>query len=169
MIAQTASLLLGVALSLYATVVFERRKRFRELLREIAQTRVATAWYPISPHDLERVHPHAVDFWQFLDRTRWELDAMGHHAATEQLSRLSSFIAGAAACIERMLAAQRRGESVDPYFCAFQEEHRRASEEFIRFEATVSPSRAALLRPMPAPLLPQTRGSASASYFQHLL
>jgi hypothetical protein len=56
--------LLGAVVSFYATVVFERYKRFGEILREVAQARRYDMGlgYPVSPRDLGRAHPAALSF-----------------------------------------------------------------------------------------------------------
>jgi hypothetical protein len=119
-VSNVAFMLLGAAVSFYATIVFERYKRFGDLLREIAQARLHTEGYPISPRDIVRAHQMALDYWRFLEGMQWSLDAEGHHGAAAQVGRLVSFAYRTTACLERMLGDQAKGSSIDTYLSAFQ-------------------------------------------------
>ncbi len=169
MVSNVVFMLLGAAISFYATVVFERYKRFGEILREVAQARVHAEACPISPPDLSRARQKASEYWLFLESRQWALDAEGHHKAAARVGRLVSFAYRAAACIERMIKDQQKGSSIDAYFTAFQSEYGRIRDgEFVRFEETVRPSLRALLRPLPQPVLPGKRETILVDFFDRL-
>jgi hypothetical protein len=162
-------MLLGAAISLYATIVFERYKGFGDTLREIALARVHAEGYPISPRDISRAHHEAFDYWRFLEGRRWALDAEGHHKAAAQVGRLVGFAYATVACVERMLRDQQNGLSVDTYLMAFQIEYGRIKDhEFVRFEERLRPNVWALIRPLPQPILPNKMETIPVDYFDKL-
>ncbi len=162
--------LLGAIISLYATVVFERYKRFGEILREVAQARRYAEGYPVSPRDLSRAHPAALDYWRFLERKQGDMNAEGQHEAAAQLGLLVSFAYRAAACIEKMLEDERNGIPIGVYFSAFQSEYVRIKDrDFIRFEANVRGRLRTFLRPLPQPVLPKQSTAILVDYFETLL
>jgi hypothetical protein len=162
-------MLLGAAVSFYATIVFERYKRFGEILREVAQARVHAEGYPISPQDLARAHEEAFDYWRFLEGRQWALDAEGHHKAAAQVGRLVSFAYRTTACIERMLGDKQQGLAIDKYLMAFQSEFGRIKDrEFVRFEEKVRPSVWAFLRPLPQSILARERQTILVDFFDRL-
>ncbi|MGH9436072.1 MAG: hypothetical protein ACRD06_08750 [Terriglobia bacterium] len=161
---------LGAAVSFYATIVFERYKRFGDILREIAQARVYAEGYPCSPRDLARAHQKALDYWRFLEGRQWAIDCEGHHRAAAQVGRLVSFAYRTTACVERMLVDQQKGSSIDVYLSAFQSEFGRIRDrEFLRFEEKLRPSIWALCRPFPQPVLPKRRDAILVDFFDRLL
>jgi hypothetical protein len=169
MVPDLGLLILGAAISFYATTTFERYKRFGEILREVAQARLYAEGYPVSPRDLLRAHQKALDYWRFLEGRQWALDAEGHHKAAAQVGRLVSFAYRTTACVERMLEDQK-GSSIDAYLLAFQSEFGRIKDrEFIRFEEKLRPSLWALLRPIPQSILPKSREAILVDFFERLL
>ena len=169
MVSNVLFMLLGAVISFFATIVFERYKRFGEILREVAQARVHAEGYPVSPRDLVRAHGKALDYWRFLEGRQWTLDAEGHHKAAAQLGRLASFAYRTTAFIERMRNDLEKGSSIVAYFTAFQSEFSRIRDgEFVRFEDTVRPSVWALLVPAPQPILPKKRETVLVDFFDRL-
>jgi hypothetical protein len=165
----TLFMVLGAIISFYATTVFERYKRFGEILREVAQARVHAEGYPISRRDLARADQKSLDYWRFLEERKWALDAEGHHKAAAQVGRLVSFAYRTTACIERMLEDQQKGLSVDAYLSAFQIEFARIKDkEFIRFEEKIRPAVWALLQPFPQAILPKRSDVILVDFFDHL-
>jgi Collagen triple helix repeat (20 copies) len=163
-------MLLGAIISFYATIVFERYKRFLEILREVALARVHAEGYPMSPRDLTRAHPKALDYWRFLEEKQWEMNDEGQQRAAAELGRLVSFAYRTTACIEKMLTEQQKGNSIDTYLTAFQSEFGRIKrEEFIQFEGKVPASRWAFLRPLPQPRIHRAATQIMVSYFDRLL
>ena len=165
-------LLLGTLLSLYATVVFERRKRFGEILRDVGRTRQHFQGYPVSPgpRDLEYAHTETVRFWHFLEEKEWELAADGHRDAAARINRLHSFFLRVATCIEKMQSKNTKGLAVDQYLMEFQSEYQRIYDsEFRRYESAIRPSTWALIRPLPHPVLPKSLTAYSGDDFIALL
>jgi hypothetical protein len=164
-------LLIGAGVSFYATVVFERSKRFREMARALALMRLYNDGSPFSSHDIARAYPGAIEFWRKIEDLQWGLDAEGHHNAAKHVARLTSFAANAARCIEYMLDQQEAGKSVNNYLSSFTGEYARIqTEEFTRFEDRLKPSKRALLMPRPHATLPSERGAGGVgNYFERLL
>ncbi len=165
-------LLLGAILSLYATVVFERRKRFGEILRDVGRTRQHFQGYPVSPapRDLEYAHTETVRFWHLLEEKEWELAADGHRDAAARINRLHSFFFRVAACIEKMQSKDTNGLAVDQYLMEFQSEYQRIYDsEFRQYESAIHPSMWALIRPLPHPVLPKSLTAVSGDDFIALL
>ena len=162
-------MILGAAISFYATIVLERYKRFGEILREVAQARQYAEGYPLSRRDLPRADQKSLDYWRFLEGRQWALDAEGHHKAAAQVGRLVSFAYRTTACIERMLEDQQKGVPIDAYLMAFQSEFARIKDkEFVRFEEKVQPTFWTFLRPFPQPILPTERDVILVDFFDRL-
>jgi hypothetical protein len=165
-------LLLGTLLSLYATVVFERRKRFGELLRDVGRTRQHFEGYPVSPgpKDLEHAHKEKVRFWHFLEDKEWSLAADGHHRAAARINRLKAFFFRVATCIEKMQSRNTNGLAVDQYLTEFQSEYQRIYDsEFRQYESTIHPTIWAVIRPFPHPVLPRSLTAVIVNDFDALL
>lgn len=165
-------LLLGTLLSLYATVVFERRKRFGEILRDVGRARQHFQGYPVSPgpKDLEYAHTETVRFWHLLEEKEWELAADGHREAAARINRLHTFFFRVATCIEKMQSKKTNGLTVDQYLMEFQSEyHRIYDSEFIQYESTIRPRKWALFRPLPHPVLPKSLTGYAGDDFLALL
>lgn len=163
-------LFLGAAVSFYATIVFERYKRFGDILREIGQARAHSEIYPTSLSDLNRAHSKAIEFWRFLESQQWELDADGHHKAAAEVARLVAFAYRNCACIEHMLRDKEKGSPIETYLVAFQSDYQTIyGKEFIQFEKAIRPTRWALLRPKPSSILPTRQTAVVVSYFDRLL
>lgn len=165
-------LLLGTLLSLYATVVFERRKRYGEILRDVGRTRQHFEGYPVSPgpESLEHAHSETVELWHFLEDREWALAADGHKSAALSINRLNAFFYRAATCIEKMQAGDTKGLTVDQYLAEFQSEYSRIYDsEFRQYESSIRPTIWALIRPFPNPVLPKSLSAASVDYFNILL
>lgn len=165
-------LFLGTLLSLYATVVFERRKRFGEILRDVGRTRQHFQGYPVSPspRDLEYAHTETVRFWHFLEEKEWELAADGHREAAARINRLHAFFFRVATCIEKMRSKKTNGLTVDQYLMEFQSEYQRIYDsEFRQYELTIRPTMWALFRPLPHPVLPRSLTVVSGDDFLALL
>lgn len=162
-------LLIGAVIALYVTVIFERRQRFGELLRDIAGARQRFEGYPLGTNDLQRAHGKAFDFWQLLEAKQWSLNADGQHNAAKEVGRLTSFAYRATAQVERMINDAGAGKPIDVRFMAFQQEFQRIkSDEFTQFEANLKPSWFALLRPVPHPVLPKKAIVSMVDYFDSL-
>ena len=161
---------LGTIVSFYATIVFERYKRFQEILRSIALARIHYEGYPISPYDLVRAHPLAIEYWRFLESQQWSLDTEGHYAAAAQVGRLTSFAFRTGTCIEHMLDEQKKKRAIANYLAAFQSEYGRLkNDEFTQFEKRIRPNRWALLKPFPGSVLPTRRTQVMVNYFDRLM
>jgi hypothetical protein len=146
-------ILIGTAVSLYATVVLERYNRFNAILRKVSHARRRAELYPVSVSDLERAHGAGLDYWHFLEHARDDMDAEGQHRAAMRLGRLVSFAYSATVKIESMLDDARdqdRRGSVPNRLAAFQLQFNRIKDdEFIRFEDTVKGQLSVFLRPVP--------------------
>src|SRR5215469_12857888 len=84
-----ALLLLGAVISLYVTVVFERYKRFAEMLRTLGRNRELSADYtPYSTLNvnLEASYRRMDSFHEFLAETTWSLEAEGHQEAAKKVA-----------------------------------------------------------------------------------
>ena len=81
---------LGMLVSFYATILFERYKRFRETLLDIAKGRQHNEAYPISTKNLLPVYERAIEYWRLLESKQWTLNADGHVEAAAQVGRLLS-------------------------------------------------------------------------------
>ncbi|MCQ9378654.1 hypothetical protein NMQ16_11235 [Methyloversatilis sp. XJ19-49] len=163
-------ILLGTLLSLYVTVVFDRYKRFRETLIDIAQARLHHDAYPMGVTGLQPVRDAAVAYAQVLERKQWTLDTDGHHDAAAEVGRLTAFARLSALCIENLLNGTTRGLTPDAYLAAFQSEYNRINgQHFVQFEQRLSPDRGALLRLWPRPPAPVARKVVSVDFFDLLL
>lgn len=163
-------ILFGTLLSLYVTVVFDRYKRFRETLIDIAQARLHNDAYPTAVTGLQPVRDAAVAYAQLLERKQWTLDADGHLDAAAEVGRLTAFARLSALCIENLLHGTTRGLTPDAYLAAFQSEYNRINgQHFVQFEQRLSPDRGALLRPWPRPPAPLARKVVPVDFFDLLL
>lgn len=163
-------ILFGTLLSLYVTVVFDRYKRFRETLIDIAQARLHNDAYPTAVTGLQPVRDAAVAYAQLLERRQWTLDADGHLDAAAEVGRLTAFARLSALCIENLLHGTTRGLTPDAYLAAFQSEYNRINgQHFVQFEQRLSPDRGALLRPWPRPPAPLARKVVPVDFFDLLL
>lgn len=163
-------ILFGTLLSLYVTVVFDRYKRFRETLIDIAQARLHNDAYPTDVTGLQPVRDAAVAYAQLLERKQWTLDTDGHLEAAAEVGRLTAFARLSALCIENLLHGTTRGLTPDAYLAAFQSEYNRINgQHFVQFEQRLSPDRGALLRPWPRPPAPLARKVVPVDFFDLLL
>ena len=164
-------ILLGAAVSLYTTVVFERYKRFGELMRSVARTRQNFEGHASSPATahLTRAHELNKEFFHMLEETEWSLDTDGQHDAAAAVARLKGFIFRATACIENMLAGKTKG-SLDQYLSMFTIEYSEIYErDFTAYELHIRPQIAPLLRPYPHPVMRRKATAAFVNYFDKLL
>lgn len=145
--------LIGAAVSLYATVVLERYNRFNEILREINHARRRAELYPLSVSDLERARDAGLDYWHLLEHARDDMDAEGQHQAAKRIGRLVSFAYVATAKVEGMFSdAQDKDKSgsIPGRLAAFQLEFNRIKDdELIRFEDSVKGELSVFLKPLP--------------------
>lgn len=163
-------ILLGTLLSLYVTVVFDRYKRFRETLIDIAQARLHNDAYPVSVNGLQPVCDAAIAYARLLERRQWTLDADGHLDAAAEVGKLTAFARLSALCIENLMNGATRGLTPDAYLAAFQGEFNRISgKHFVQFEQHLRPDRGALLRPWPRPPAPVARKVVPVDFFALLL
>ena len=164
--------LLGAAIALYVTVVFERYKRFGGILRDVAQARRHSEGYPLGLSDLPRAHDASLDYWRYLERKQGDMDAEGQHDAAAQIGRLVSFAYRATAKSERMLNDKNKGVSVSSvslYLSEFQMEYNRIKDrDFIRFEGGIHGKRAVFLHPWPQPILSNKATVILVDYFDRL-
>jgi len=162
--------LLGALVSFYATILFERYKRFRETLLEIAKARQLNEGYPISTKNLHPVYSKAVDYWRLLESKQWTLNADGHVEAAAQVGRLVSLAHRSAACIENLLNKNTKGLPENQYLSAFQSEFSRIyNNNFVRFEERLKPSVKALLQPFPHAYAPVSAKVILVDFFENLL
>jgi hypothetical protein len=161
---------IGAAVSLYATVVLERYNRFKAILRKVNHARRRAELYPLSVSDLERAHGAALDYWHLLEHARDDMDAEGQHQAAKRVGRLVSFVYAATAKIESMLNDTRdqdRRGSVPSRLSAFQAEFNRIkNDEFTGFEDTVKGEPAVFLKPMPQKLTADSVSVEVVDYFE---
>lgn len=163
-------ILFGTLLSLYVTVVFDRYKRFRETLIDIAQARLHNDAYPTAATGLQPVRDAALAYAQLLERKQWTLDADDHLDAAAEVGKLTAFARLSALCIENLLLGNTRGLTPDAYLVAFQGEYNRIiGRDFVQFEQRLTPDRGALLRPWPRPPAPVARKVVPVDYFNLLL
>jgi hypothetical protein len=162
--------MLGTLISFYATTLFERYKRFRETLLDIARNRQHNEAYPMSTRNLQPVYEKAVDYWRLLESKQWTLNADGHVEAAAQVGRLTSFAYRSAICIEHLLNKQTKGAPEDRYLSAFQTEYNRIKDaNFIQFERRLKPSLKALLQPYPHAYAPTIAKVIDVDFFLTLL
>lgn len=163
-------LFMGATVSFYATIVFERYKRFGDILRAIGQARSHSGIYPTSASDLVRAASKSTELWRFLESQQWELDAEGHHKAAAQVARLAAFVYRSNACISHMLNDQKDKKPINIYFIAFQSEYQTIyNDNFIQFEKPLRANRWALWRPKPSSILPTRQTAVVVDYFDKLL
>jgi hypothetical protein len=164
--------LFGAVVSLYTTVVFERYKRFGELMRTVARNRQNFEGEAHSPNEahLKRAHEKSMAFYGLLEETVWSLDTDGQHKAAAEVGRLQTFIFQATACVENMLAKQTKGLKLDQYLSEytmiFGEVYHGV---FGRFEDHIRPEIAPLLRPYPHPVMRRKATAIVVRYFDKLL
>lgn len=165
-------IILGAAVSLYTTVVFERYKRFGELVRTVARTRQNFEGHASStavPH-LERAHERSIAFYRLLEETEWSLDTDGQHKAAAAVARLKGFMFQATTCIEHMLAKKTKGLTADQYLSEYTNIYADVwSGVFGRYEDRIKPEIAPLLRPYPHPVMRRKATAVSVEYFNKLL
>jgi hypothetical protein len=146
-------LLIGAAVSLYATVVLERYNRFNTILREINHARRRAELYPLEISDLRRARDEGLDYWHRLEHARDDMDAEGQHRAAKRIGRLVSFASIATAKTEGMLNDSQDQEAraaVSIRLQAFQAEFNRIKDdEFVAFEDTVKGQLRVFFRPLP--------------------
>ncbi len=169
MLSDAVFLVLGAAISFFATIVFERRKRFGELLREIAASRRTDESHPLSLLDLPRAYQCAIAFWKTTERQAWTLDADGHHAAAAAVRRLSFFAFRSGEYMEHLMASDASASSKSTLLSAFQSERGRIKDaDFIRFEDNIRPSTWDLLQPWPHPVATRKTIIPTVNYFEAL-
>jgi hypothetical protein len=162
--------LLGALVSFYATILFERYKRFRETLLEIARARQLNEGYPISTKNLQPVYEKAINYWRLLESKQWTLNADGHVEAAAQVGRLVSLAYRSAACIENLVNKSTKGLREEQYLSAFQIEFTTIySKNFVRFEERLRPSVKALLQPFPHAYAPASAKVICVDFFETLL
>jgi hypothetical protein len=162
--------LLGMLTSFYATIIFERYKRFREILLDIAKSRQLNEGYPISIKNLQPIYGKAIDYWRLLESKQWMLNADGHVEAAAQVGRLTSFAYRSAICIEHLLNKDTKGLREDQYLSAFQISYGRIKDSnFIQFEKSLRPNLKALLQPYPHASAPVELKVILVDFFDNLL
>lgn len=164
-------MVIGMIITLYISIVFERWNRFKDILREIALERTYFDGYPIYPNDLKRAHDKAFEFWRFLENKQWALNADGHFISAREVGKLTSFAYRTTAQIEKMISMQAKNQTqnVSLYLTAFQIEYRRIkSDEFMGFENKLRPSILSLLIPKPHPIYPRRADIVLVNYFDNL-
>jgi hypothetical protein len=168
-----ALLALGAMISFYATVVFERYKRFGEILREVARNRELSLEYlPDSKWsvNLELSYRRLQECQERLAECIWNLEADGHLKAAGKLARLRGFIWSATCCVDRMMNERTGHLSVEQFLEQFKTEYQQIFDaDFQNFETQLHPSWSALLRPYPHPAHPESRVSNDFDYFHVLL
>lgn len=165
-------MLVGAALSLYATIVFERFKRFKENVRSIGEARQLYEGYPVSlaQIELERAHGRAIDFWRLLESKQWALNADQHYRAAAKVDKLKNFAFRTTTLIEKLQRDDTKGLEKSQFLSAFQAEYNRIkSDEFVQFEKEIRPGWWALLKPFPNPVLPKQATTVMVNYFDKLL
>jgi hypothetical protein len=163
---------LGAVVSLYTTVVFERYKRFGELMRTVARNRQNFEGVANSPNEahLKRAHEKSMAFYRLLEETVWSLDTDGQHKAAAELGRLQTFMFQATVCVENMLANRTKGLSLEQYLSEYTMIFADINHEaFGRFEDHIRPEIAALLRPFPHPVMRRKATTILVQYFDKLL
>lgn len=166
-------LLLGAVISLYTTIVFERYKRFAEMLRAVARNRELSVEYPPYSTDtvnLEAAYRQMESFWEFLAESTWNLEAEGHREAAIHVARLQSYMKNASRCVGRMLGGSIGTMTAKQFLHKFTTEYRKIFDEnFQCFEERLRPSWKALLQFYPHPTLPESRVTTDFDYFHELL
>ena len=163
---------LGAIISLYGTIVFDRFKRFSEILRCIGEARQLYEGYPTSltKSELLRAGERATNYWRLLESKQWVLNADQHYQAAAKLDQFKNFIYRSIACIGNMQKNKTKGLPLDEYLSEFGIEYGRITREnFIQFEKNLEPSFWALLQPFPHPVLPKKATTVLIDYFDRLL
>jgi len=164
-----ALLLLGAVISFYATVVFERYKRFGEMLRDTARSRELSLEYP--PYSKSTVHLEIAyrqmeSFREELAKTTWSLEVDGHLGAARKLAHLQSFVERAARCVDGMINERTGNLTTEEFLDRFKAEYKRIFEaNFQSFEERLQPNWGALLQPYPHRTLPVSRVTNEFDYF----
>ena len=162
--------LLGGLISFYATIVFERYKRFRETLMQVAYARQHNTGYATSLNGLQASYDAAVDYWRQLEQLQWTLNADGHFDSAAEVGKLVSFAYRAATCVEKLLHGRVKGITPDQYLQAYQSEYGRISNrEFTAFENRLKPRWKAILQWYPHPYAPVAAKSILVDYFDTIL
>jgi len=153
------SLILGALISLYLGIVVARLQRYRDLVRELARRRTHNDGYPVGPADLPRAVPPARDFFFFVERTEWALNAEGHTEVAKKVDLLRSFSFEAGVQMEKMLGDKNKGQSIDNYFSWFTEKYAEGNKQFSAFERTFWPNFWSLLQLWPHETSPSKGGT----------
>jgi hypothetical protein len=169
-----ALLLLGTLISFYATVVFERYKRFGEMLRDTARSRELSLEYPPTyakwAADLEIAYRRMTSFYEELEKTTWSLEVDGHVDAARKLAHLQSFMDRAARCVDRMINGRMGNLTPEEYLEKFRVEYKRIFEaNFQGFEEHLWPNWGALLQIYPHRPIRISRVTNQFDYFDQLL
>lgn len=168
-----ALLLLGAVISFYATAVFERYKRFGEMLRNVARNRELSLEYLSDLSlmvNLEIAYRRMDAFHELLAETTWSLEADGHEDAAKKMAHLQSFIKRAAGCVGHMMSERTSPLTAKQYLEEFMTEYQDIfNANFQRFEEQLRPSWKALLRLFPHGVLPEQRVANEFDYFDELL
>jgi hypothetical protein len=168
-----ALLLAGAVISLYVTVVFERYKRFGEMMRALARNREMSVRYPpcsTATVNLEIAYRRMEGFREFLAETTWNLEAEGHGAAAKEVAKLLSFMENAARCVDRMLQESTGNLTTEQYREQFNAEYQKVfNGNFQSLEDRLRPSWGALLRCYPHPKLAEKRVTTEFDTFHDLL
>ena len=171
-LANVVFMFLGVIISLYGTIVFDRFKRFSELLRTVGEARQLYEGYPtsIDESELSRAHGRAMDYWRLLESKQWVLNSDHHYKAAAKLDILKNFAYRSIACIENMQNNETKGLALDQYLAAFQVAYSKINRDnFIQYKKTIKPNVWALLKPFPHPVLPTKATTVTVDYFENLL
>jgi hypothetical protein len=85
------TLILGILLGFYVSVIFSKFQHWGELIGELGRARIHNEGYPTGPRVLERALRKAEEFWRLVERINWDLNADEHYAAALETSLLRGF------------------------------------------------------------------------------
>ncbi|MCR6646297.1 MAG: hypothetical protein NVV62_18185 [Terricaulis sp.] len=157
------SIVIGAAISIYTSLVFNRYSRYSEIVRELARLIDHKEIRAASPRGLRLTHAKAIDFWRAVERIQWELEADGHKRASVLAARLRSFAYVNAASVEKLLNDQELKKLQDAEFGYYQRQFDQVWEEKRLGQTAIDmrPSARAAFSLLPHPVRPKRAVDAS--------
>ncbi|HRO02587.1 MAG TPA: hypothetical protein PLS69_03155 [Terricaulis sp.] len=157
------SIVVGAAISIYTSLVFNRYSRYSEIVRELARLIDHKEIRASSPRGLRLTHAKAIDFWRAVERIQWELEADGHKKASVLAARLRSFAYVNAASLEKLLNDQELSKLQSAEFSYYQQQFDKVWEDKALGKTAIDmrPSTRAAFSLLPHPVRPKRAVDAS--------
>lgn len=167
--------LVGALISLYAAIVFERYKRYVDIVREVRSKRLTlgSQFVPVYVEGLREAFRMGAEYREFLELKQGQLEAEGQLETARRVGELHAF---AYEATERVLAMQNmldmqpaKKQAIETLLLRFQIRFAEiASDRFTNFEASFHPLVSALIRPWPQRLVAQSALAVATQFFVDL-